>query len=98
MPSRLEKESAQVAGVSSTVLRPGATLAFNENEKRDGELKPSDGICDWCRNYPGDIFCDDWPICFGCLEIMIDRENALAKNPTFRNKEYFEALWPTEWK
>ena len=39
---------------------------------------PSEGICNWCRRKPGDIFCDTFPCCFDCIELMIDRENALA--------------------
>ena len=81
MPSELqsskhlqEKDAAKDAVVFSTVIAPPVNSVEIENPTR----KPQDGICNWCRRRSGDIFCDTWPICFECVEILIDQENALA--------------------
>lgn len=62
------------------------------------QIPASDGMCNWCRDKRGDIFCEGFPICFECVEILIDRENSLELYPRFRNKEFFEALTPWGWE
>src|SRR2546430_12313401 len=68
------KDDAKNAVAFLIVSPPPVTSVEIENPTR----KPQDGFCNWCRNKPGDIFCDAWPICFDCIDILLDRENALA--------------------
>ena len=58
-------------------------------------------MCNWCRAKPGNIYCDGWPICFDCIEHVIDQENALA----IADANGFGDLWrgeyynvPMEWE
>ena len=86
--SRLGKEDVKDAVVISTVITPPVISVEIDNPT----LKPKEAICDRCRNKPGDIFCDGWPMCFDCLEKIIERENAIAMQPKFRSQlpELFE--------
>lgn len=84
-----ENENVQDAVVSSIVTIPPALSVEIENPT----AKPQDGNCNWCRRKPGDIFCDGWPCCFGCIELMIDRENAININ-----KIVTEMPLPPEWE
>jgi hypothetical protein len=69
-----EKENVKNVVVSSTVTIPPA----NSVEIANPTTKPKDGLCNWCRDYRGDIFCDGWPICFDCIDKLLDRENAIG--------------------
>lgn len=82
-------EDAKNAVAFSTVTVP----PVNSVEREDPKRIPKDGICDWCRRNPGDIYCDGWPICFYCLELMIDRENAIGIN-----KKMAASPLPAEWE
>lgn len=84
-----ENDDAKNAVAFSTVTVP----PVNSVERENAKLLPKDGICDWCRRKAGDIFCDTWPICFGCLELMIDRENAIAIN-----RKMASTPLPAEWE
>lgn len=95
-----EKESVEDADAFSTVLIPNAECA--------GIVNPTDlkleGLCHWCRKGRGDLYCDSWPICFDCIEIIIERENALAildakgLGGMMRNEKSFDAWTPWGWE
>lgn len=74
MTQHSEKDVAKDAVVFSTVSIPPVGSVEIENPT----LKPQDGICDMCRRKPGDIFCDGFPACFNCMELMIERERILG--------------------
>lgn len=63
---------------------------------------PSEGICNWCRAKPGDIFCDGWPCCYDCIEVMIEQENALyiadkgGVGQEWRS-DFYDSLRPIGW-
>ena len=69
-----EKDDAKNVVAFSTVTAPPVISV----EIDDPTRSPREGNCHWCRGKPGDIFCDGWPICFNCIEIMVDQENAIA--------------------
>lgn len=95
-----EKENAKNVDAFSTVTIPPAHSVEIENPTR----KPKDGICNWCRAKPGDIFCEGWPMCFDCIEIVIERDNARAildennLGGLMRNERYFDAWTPWGWE
>jgi len=94
-----EKDDAKDAVVSLIVSTPPA----HSVEIANPTLKPQDGICNWCRNKPGDIFCDGWPCCFDCIEIQLDqiRGLAIADETDLGIKwrsEYHESLIPWGWE
>lgn len=89
MQPQPEKEDVKDAVVFSIVTTPPVRSV----EIANPTLKPQDGVCNWCRNKPGDIFCDGWPCCLGCIELMIERENAVAMN-----LKMIEAPLPAEWE
>src|SRR5215475_7967864 len=68
------KDDVSNADAFSTVLPHPVPYVETENLTRN----PQAGFCNWCRNKPGDIFCDNWPCCWDCLELMLDRERAIA--------------------
>lgn len=93
----LVKDDAGNVIAFSTVTAPAVISV----EIDDPERLPRDGNCHWCRRKPGDIFCDGWPACFDCVELMIEQENALAIadaggiGPEWRS-EYYNP--PMEWE
>jgi len=89
MQPHSEKENAKDAVVTLTVTIPPA----NSVEIVNPTLKPSSAICNWCRNSRADIWCDTLPICLTCLELMIERENAIAIN-----KKVVTMPLPAEWE
>jgi len=89
MQHQSEKENAPDAVVSLIVTTPPVSSVEIENPT----ASPGEGICDWCRNSRADIWCDKLPICFDCLELMIDRENAIAIN-----RKIVEIPLPAEWE
>lgn len=89
MQPQPEKEDVKDAVVFSTVTTPPVRSVEIVNPT----LKPQEGFCNWCRKKPGEIFCDGWPICFGCIDLIIDRENAIAENLGI-----LEAPLPQEWE
>lgn len=68
-----EKDGVKDAAVSLIVSTPPVRSVEIENPTR----KPQEGLCNWCRSNHGDLFCDGWPICWTCLDLIIDQENAL---------------------
>jgi hypothetical protein len=72
--------------------------------KRDITRPRLEGLCNWCRDEYGDIYCDKWPICFECLEILLERERALkilddeGLGKYMRNSEYFDSWTPWGWE
>lgn len=89
MKHQQEKENAKNVVVFSIATTPPVRSVEIENPTR----KPQEGFCNWCRTKPGDIFCDGWPMCFDCLELTIERENAIAIN-----KKMVSAPLPAEWE
>lgn len=86
----MAKDDAKDVVAFSTVTTPPVHSVEIERPKQ----LPKEGNCHWCRSKPGDLFCDGWPCCFDCIELMIDRENALGEN----REAYSYLPLPAEWE
>jgi hypothetical protein len=92
-----ENEDVKDAVVSSTVVPPPA----NSVEIANPTLNPAECICDWCRDNRADMFCDTKPMCWDCLEKLLERENAIEEVKRERGmlaSRHFQNSLPPLWE